>query len=80
MAPSTQILTYALAIGCTSAFTSPSSSLHKIHRTSRTTLCSALNNKEGNLHGQGSCFLPLLQNDEEYIAPRIVQVSQHALM
>lgn len=29
----------------------------------------------GNSHGQGSCFLPLLQNDEEYIAPRIVQVS-----
>ncbi|EJK68636.1 hypothetical protein THAOC_10166 [Thalassiosira oceanica] len=28
----------------------------------------------GNLHGQGSCFMPLLQNDEEYIAPRIVQV------
>lgn len=29
----------------------------------------------GNAHGQGSCFLPLLQNDEDYIAPRIVQVS-----
>lgn len=29
----------------------------------------------GNSHGQGSCFLPLLQNDDEYIAPRIVQVS-----
>jgi hypothetical protein len=28
----------------------------------------------GNMHGQGSCFLPLLQNDDEYIAPRIVQV------
>ena len=28
----------------------------------------------GNLHGQSSCFLPLLQNDEDYIAPRIVQV------
>ena len=31
----------------------------------------------GNSHGQGSCFLPLLQNDEEYIAPRIVQVSYY---
>ena len=29
----------------------------------------------GNSHGQGSCFLPLLQNDEEYIAPRIVQIA-----
>eukprot|EP00804_Cyclotella_cryptica_P024870 CCRYP_011783-RC/>CCRYP_011783-RC protein AED:0.08 eAED:0.08 QI:136/1/1/1/0.33/0.25/4/2318/229 len=67
----------ALAIGCAStsrAFTAPSPSLHP---TSRTQLCSALNNKsvEGNLHGQGSCFLPLLQNDEEYIAPRIVQIA-----
>lgn len=26
------------------------------------------------MHGQSSCFLPLLQNDEEYIAPRIVQI------
>eukprot|EP00956_Cyclotella_meneghiniana_P015762 scaffold24459_cov75-Cyclotella_meneghiniana.AAC.3 len=30
---------------------------------------------EGNLHGQGACFLPLLQNDDEYIAPRIVQIA-----
>eukprot|EP00578_Thalassiosira_sp_NH16_P024189 CAMPEP_0181100382 /NCGR_PEP_ID=MMETSP1071-20121207/13163_1 /TAXON_ID=35127 /ORGANISM="Thalassiosira sp., Strain NH16" /LENGTH=192 /DNA_ID=CAMNT_0023183107 /DNA_START=353 /DNA_END=932 /DNA_ORIENTATION=+ len=29
----------------------------------------------GNLHGQSSCFMPLLQNDEEYIAPRIVQIA-----
>eukprot|EP00984_Skeletonema_dohrnii_P023316 scaffold12398_cov155-Skeletonema_dohrnii-CCMP3373.AAC.1 len=29
----------------------------------------------GNSHGQGSCFLPLLQNDDEYIAPRIVQIA-----
>ena len=28
----------------------------------------------GNLHGQSACFLPILQNDDEYIAPRIVQV------
>lgn len=29
----------------------------------------------GNLHGQSSCFMPLLQNDEDYIAPRIVQIA-----
>eukprot|EP00571_Detonula_confervacea_P010302 CAMPEP_0172300662 /NCGR_PEP_ID=MMETSP1058-20130122/2687_1 /TAXON_ID=83371 /ORGANISM="Detonula confervacea, Strain CCMP 353" /LENGTH=230 /DNA_ID=CAMNT_0013010493 /DNA_START=69 /DNA_END=761 /DNA_ORIENTATION=- len=29
----------------------------------------------GNLHGESSCFLPLLQNDEDYIAPRIVQIA-----
>ena len=34
----------------------------------------------GNLHGQGSCFLPLLQNDEDYIAPRIVQVRSLCMM
>ena len=28
----------------------------------------------GNLHGDAACFLPVLQNDEEYIAPRTVQV------
>jgi hypothetical protein len=46
--------------------TSPSSS-------SSSTLGSTLN-AAGNLHGQEACFLPLLQNDDEYIAPRIVQV------
>ena len=71
------LLASAIVIGCAStshAFTAPSLSLHP---TSRTQVGSTLNNKnkEGNLHGQGSCFLPLLQNDEEYIAPRIVQVS-----
>jgi len=29
----------------------------------------------GNLHGESACFLPLLQNDEQYIAPRIVQIA-----
>mmetsp|Transcript_4998 Transcript_4998/g.7326 ORF Transcript_4998/g.7326 Transcript_4998/m.7326 type:complete len:181 (-) Transcript_4998:35-577(-) len=29
----------------------------------------------GNLHGQGSCFLPLRQLDQEYHAPRIVQIA-----
>ena len=28
----------------------------------------------GNLHGDAECFLPLLQNDEECIAPWTVQV------
>jgi len=28
----------------------------------------------GNLHGESACFMPLEQNDEEYYAPRIVQV------
>jgi len=27
------------------------------------------------MHGESSCFLPLLQNDDEYIAPRIVQIA-----
>lgn len=29
----------------------------------------------GARHGENSCFLPLEQCDEEYYAPRIVQVS-----
>ena len=28
----------------------------------------------GSLHGQNSCFLPLKQLDQDYFAPRIVQV------
>lgn len=28
----------------------------------------------GNLHGQNSCFLPVEQLDQEYYAPRIIQV------
>ena len=28
----------------------------------------------GSLHGQNSCFLPLKQLDQDYCAPRIVQV------
>ncbi len=28
----------------------------------------------GNLHGEAACFMPLEQNDEEFFAPRIVQV------
>lgn len=28
----------------------------------------------GSLHGDNSCFLPLKQLDQDYFAPRIVQV------
>ena len=31
----------------------------------------------GSLHGQNSCFLPLEQLDQEYYAPRILQVSRY---
>lgn len=44
-------------------------------RVSKTSLASATASNAGNLHGQGSCFMPLLQNDDEYIAPRIVQIA-----
>ena len=30
----------------------------------------------GSLHGEDSCFLPLKQLDQDYYAPRIVQVRQ----
>lgn len=29
----------------------------------------------GNLHGQNSCFLPLKQLDQDYYAPRIIQIA-----
>ena len=52
--------------------TQTSSSSSSSHRAR--TYAAAASTATGNLHGQGSCFLPLLQNDEDYIAPRIVQV------
>lgn len=65
------LLSVAL-LSTASAFMSPQ------YYASRTSMSnSALDstaNAAGNLHGQGACFLPLLQNDDEYIAPRIVQV------
>jgi hypothetical protein len=50
----------------------PTQTSSSSHRTR--TYAAAASTATGNLHGQGSCFLPLLQNDEDYIAPRIVQV------
>ena len=67
---------FALAITSCRAFTTSSStpsqtiSRASIIQSPATTMNAAL----GNLHGESACFLPLLQNDEQYIAPRIVQV------
>ena len=44
-------------------------------RASTQLLMSSSSVDVGGLHGQNSCFLPLEQCDEEYYAPRIVQVS-----
>ena len=32
--------------------------------------------RPGNVHGQGACFLPLEQLNQDFIAPRIVQVQK----
>jgi len=29
----------------------------------------------GNKHGEGACFLPVIQLDQDYLAPRIVQIA-----
>ena len=81
----TRTLTAALAIsgGCVvHAFSTgkiaSSSSRTRIQQTSSslfsTTENTASASAAGSIHGENSCFLPLLQNDDEYIAPRIVQV------
>ena len=57
----------AAPMGCPAARTSPSA-------TALSASIDTAAESIGNRHGQGSCFMPLLQNDEEYIAPRIVQV------
>jgi len=57
----------------TTAWVSPTafSRVTQVRGTSRT----CLNSAEGNLHGQESCFLPLQQLDQDYYAPRIVQIA-----
>jgi hypothetical protein len=39
---------------------------------------STSNLSNGRLHGQDACFLPLEQLDQQYRAPRILQVSDDA--
>ena len=60
------------------AFTNPinhPSSLRLIQSPISSSLqAETLKDTAGNLHGESACFLPILQNDDEYIAPRIVQV------
>ena len=34
----------------------------------------------GNLHGDNACFLPLEQLDQEYFAPRIIQVRRRIVV
>lgn len=45
------------------------------HHASSTQLESSLGMAAGSKHGENSCFLPLEQLDQDYYAPRIVQVS-----
>ena len=75
------IIASALALPSCHAFTTGDCSTTKSTTTSRSSLlqtsATTMNAAIGNLHGQSSCFLPLLQNDEDYIAPRIVQVRSH---
>lgn len=37
--------------------------------------CSTSTTLAGSLHGEDACFLPLKQCDQDWYAPRIVQVS-----
>lgn len=43
--------------------------------TSRSVSGTRLAMGAANLHGQASCFLPLRQLDQEYYAPRIIQIA-----
>ena len=58
----------------------PQGRTHSEHSTdsgvllSSTSLAATPVQQTGNLHGQGSCFLPLQQLDQDFYAPRIVQV------
>jgi hypothetical protein len=40
----------------------------------------SMSTSTGNTHGQNSCFLPLQQLDQDYYAPRIVQVRYNIII
>lgn len=56
--------------------TTPSRRTISTSSSSTTSLSSTAESKtSGSLHGQNSCFLPLKQLDQDYYAPRIVQIA-----
>uniref|UniRef100_A0A7R9ZQZ4 Rubisco accumulation factor 1 C-terminal domain-containing protein n=1 Tax=Craspedostauros australis TaxID=1486917 RepID=A0A7R9ZQZ4_9STRA len=63
--------TFLLAIlaSCASAWVPSSSSSRSMRRSHAPMFMS------GSLHGENSCFLPLKQLDQDYYAPRIVQIA-----
>ena len=65
---------YAFTNNIASSTSRTNSHQQQHHRTSPLQLSETSTTPPGNLHGQSACFLPILQNDDEYIAPRIVQV------
>lgn len=77
----TRTIIVALSIaGCRAFSTSGGAGANKSRPAPRpsiiqTSAATTLSASVGNLHGESSCFLPVLQNDEEYIAPRIVQIA-----
>src|SRR6056300_771079 len=67
----------ALASQGVTAWISPSFIIPQSNRQSTTTtvLHSSSATSGGSLHGQDSCFMPLKQLDQDYFAPRIVQIA-----
>jgi len=63
------VLTTAVIVSGGPAFVSPPPFSPAASRIASSTTCA------GNLHGEGSCFMPLVQLDSEYVAPRIVRVA-----
>ena len=53
----------------------PPTSRRFLQRTRTTASTSAVTLSMANLHGQNSCFMPLKQLDQDYYAPRIIQVA-----
>lgn len=68
------IISLAL-VTCASAWTSsPQFARNGLKSSSMRLSLSANQATRGSLHGQDACFLPLEQLDQEYYAPRIIQV------
>ena len=67
----------SIAVSACHAWIMPGGTLTATRHSASTTtqLESSLAMAAGNKHGENSCFLPLEQLDQDYYAPRIVQVS-----
>ena len=73
LARSCRLISLSVISSASVAWVSPRHNHHSFRP--ETALKSAPAETSGSLHGQNACFLPLNQLDQEYYAPRIIQIA-----